>query len=79
MRLSPELLGILLFPVAAYGLYWLYRKFSFSRKCPACGDTSPERIPRPAFVRNLLGFLPLQHLRCLVCRHRFYYLGKKTA
>ncbi|WP_461043442.1 hypothetical protein [Spirosoma harenae] len=78
MFLPIELQGFLLFPLIAFGLFWLYRKLTFNRTCPACGDKHPDRIPRPTAIRLLLGFLPLQHYWCVVCRNKFYNLGKEN-
>ncbi|WP_461039264.1 hypothetical protein [Spirosoma harenae] len=72
MTIPFQLQAFLLIVVSAIAVFLLFRKITFGWKCPACGDRSPDRIPRPMIVRHLLGFLPLQRFQCEVCRYRFY-------
>jgi DNA-directed RNA polymerase subunit RPC12/RpoP len=46
----------------------LYRKFSFRKRCPACGYDDPNRVPR----RGIYKQLPVKAYVCTRCRNHFY-------
>ncbi|WP_338868600.1 hypothetical protein WBJ53_17945 [Spirosoma sp. SC4-14] len=64
-------LGVLLL---AGLLVVIYRKFSFRKRCPACGYAEPNRVPRKGMAKTL----PLKAYVCPRCRNHFYKLQPFT-
>lgn len=50
----------------------LYYRLSFRDRCPVCKQTNSfERMPRPAPIRTVLFYLPVQYFVCYSCISHF--------
>ncbi len=43
--------------------------------CPACHNSSCDRIPRAKIVKVLFFWLDMKRYKCYQCRHKFYVMN----
>ncbi|NEU70498.1 hypothetical protein [Spirosoma agri] len=58
-----------------FGVFYLIRHVSFSRKCPHCGEAHPDRVPRSALAKTLAVVMTVKAYRCNNCSTQFIKIG----